>query len=50
MCGGKALVNADGYTSDKKVTNEALQTLIKGDLWKKEETKKKDKAKKWDDF
>ena len=40
------MVDADGYASDKSVTNEALKTLINGELWKKEE-KKKEKAKKW---
>lgn len=41
LCGGRALNNADGIKSDKKVTNADLSALIAGDLWKKEEKKKK---------
>jgi len=40
LCGGKALVGADGYVSDKSIKDEALKTLIASDLWKKEEKKK----------
>lgn len=39
LCGGKALHGADGYVSDKKLSDE-LNTLIASDLWKKEEKKK----------
>lgn len=42
LCGGRALVGADGYKCDKKM-NADLTTLIAGDLWKKE---KEVKAKK----
>lgn len=43
LCGGKALHNADGYVSDKSITDEDLKKVIASDLWKKEE-KKKEKA------
>jgi len=41
LCGGRALHNADGYKSEKKVNNEEVAKIIAGDLWRKEETKKK---------
>ena len=41
LCGGKALHNADGFKSDKKVSNEEVAKIIGGEMWKKEETKKK---------
>jgi len=44
LCGGKALHGADGYVSDKSITDADLKALIASDLWKKEEKKK---VKKW---
>ena len=41
LCGGRALCCAEGYKSDKKVQSAELNALINGDLWKKEEKKKK---------
>jgi methionine aminopeptidase len=43
LCGGRALHNADGYKTDKKVKNADMVTLIASDLWKKEEVKKEKK-------
>lgn len=40
LCGGRALVGADGYVTDKSVKNEELKVLISSELWKKEEKKK----------
>ena len=45
LCGGKALVGADGYVSEKSIKDEDLKKIIASDLWKKEE-KKNEKAKK----
>lgn len=45
MCGAQALVNADGYVTDKSIKNEELKALISSELWKKED-KKKDKKEK----
>ena len=40
LCGGGALHGADGYVSDKKITDEALNAVIASELWKKEDKKK----------
>jgi hypothetical protein len=39
LCGGKALVGADGYVSDKKLDADSA-ALVASELWKKEEKKK----------
>lgn len=47
MCGGRELVGADGYVSDKSITNDELKGLISSELWKKGGKEDKKKAKKW---
>lgn len=46
LCGGRALHNADGYATDKKIKNEELNAIIARDLWKAEVVKKEKKDKK----
>jgi len=41
LCGGRDLVEKEGYDSDKKIENEELKALIARDLWKMEDKKKK---------
>ena len=40
LCGAKALHSAAGYSTEKKIKDAELATLIASDLWKKEEVKK----------
>lgn len=40
LCGAQPL--EDKFTTDKKITNEDLKTIIEGDLWKKEPKAKKE--------
>jgi len=46
ICGGQALQNKDGIDTDKKIKDEAVATLLAGDLWKNEKPKKE--KKKWE--
>jgi len=41
LCGGRDLVGKDGYQTDKKIENADLVALIKADMWKEEDKKKK---------
>ena len=43
ICGNKDLVGKDGVDTDKKIKDEALNTLITGPLWIKEKVKKEKK-------
>jgi|TARA_B110000305_G_C19390926_1_gene614814 hypothetical protein len=43
ICGGQALQNKDGIDTDKKIKDEAVATLLAGDLWKNEKPKKEKK-------
>ena len=45
LCGGRDLVNKDGYSTDKQIKNEELKTLIAQEMWKVPEVKKE--KKKW---
>jgi len=43
LCGGKPLVNKDGYSTEKKIESKELNDLIARDLWKAEQPAKKKK-------